>query len=55
MPAEARNALGLPSQTHWRVFGVPRLGVAVIVGPRQGARESLDFLLRSQPPSPEPR
>jgi len=47
MPSEARRDLRVPALSHWRVFGSPRLGIAVIVGPRRDPRESLEFLLRS--------
>jgi hypothetical protein len=47
IPASARDELGLNSPDHWRVFGSPALGVALVIGPRRSPRESLEFLLRA--------
>lgn len=46
MPAQARKALGLPTNAHWHVFGSPELGVAIVLAPRQDPRKILEFLLR---------
>lgn len=47
IPAPARDELGLTSPDHWRVFGSPALGVALVIGPRRSPRDSLEFMLRS--------
>lgn len=48
IPAPARADLGLPVLSHWRVMGSPALGIAVLVGPRRSAPETLEFLLTAE-------
>lgn len=45
IPAAARRALDLETPAQWRVLGSPSLGVALVVGPRRSAAETLEFLL----------
>lgn len=45
IPAPARSVLGLPELSHWRVMGSPELSVAILIGPRRSAAETLSFLL----------
>lgn len=45
IPAPARAELGLGALDHLHVIGSPMLGVAIVVGPRRSARETLEFLL----------
>jgi hypothetical protein len=45
IPAPARAELGLPALAHWHVLGSPTLGVAMLIGPRRTATETLEFLL----------
>jgi bifunctional DNA-binding transcriptional regulator/antitoxin component of YhaV-PrlF toxin-antitoxin module len=45
IPAPARSELGLPEQSHWHVMGSPELGLAILIGPRRSAEETLRFLL----------
>src|ERR1700679_2567801 len=49
IPAQAREELGLASTAHWRIFGSPALGIAVLVGPRRTASDALGFLLEEDP------
>ena len=46
IPAAARRSLGLGTPAQWRVLGSPSLGLALVVGPRRSAAETLAFLLR---------
>jgi hypothetical protein len=46
IPAAARLELELPAMAHWHVLGSPALGVAILVGPRRTAVETLEFLLK---------
>lgn len=45
MPAAARAELELQALAHWHVLGSPTLGVAILIGPRRNATETLEFLL----------
>jgi hypothetical protein len=47
IPAPARAELGLPALAHWHVLGSPTLGVAMLIGPRRSATETLAFLLNA--------
>ena len=53
IPAQARGELGLTSVSHWRIFGSPSLGIAILVGPRRTASDSLGFLLGGESKGPE--
>ncbi len=48
LPAQARQELGLPTASHWHVMGSPALRFAILVAPRQDARDTLEFLLRPE-------
>jgi hypothetical protein len=48
IPALARGELGLPVLAHWHVLGSPTLGVAILIGPRRNATETLEFLLSAE-------
>lgn len=45
IPAAARRSLALETPAQWRVLGSPSLGLALVVGPRHSAAETLAFLL----------
>jgi hypothetical protein len=45
IPSQARTELSLPALSHWHVMGSPRLGVALLVGPRRKPLDTLEFLL----------
>jgi hypothetical protein len=45
IPAAARRSLRLETPAQWRVLGSPSLGLALVVGPRRSAAETLAFLL----------
>jgi hypothetical protein len=45
MPVQARKELSLDTPAHWRVLGSPELGIALVIGPRRSAGETLEFLL----------
>jgi len=45
IPAPARSELDLQELAHWHVLGSPALGVAILIGPRRNAAETLEFLL----------
>ncbi len=45
IPAPARAELELQALAHWHVLGSPALGVAILIGPRRNATETLEFLL----------
>jgi len=47
IPAPARAELGLQVLAHWHVLGSPTLAVAILVGPRRNATETLEFLLNA--------
>ncbi len=47
VPAAARKALALETPAHWRLLGSPELGLALIVGPRRSAADTLQFLLKN--------
>jgi hypothetical protein len=47
VPAAARKALALKTPAHWRLLGSPELGLALIVGPRRSAADTLEFLLKN--------
>lgn len=49
MPASARKELTLDTPAHWRLLGSPELGLALVVGPRRSAADSLEFLLTDAP------
>ena len=49
MPASARKELALDAPAHWRLLGSPELELALLVGPRRSATDTLAFLL-SDPP-----
>ena len=53
LPKPARDTLDLPIETHWRVMGSPGLGIAILVGPRRNATDSLRFLLEGDESSVE--
>jgi len=47
IPAPARAELGLETLAHWHVLGSPTLGIAILIGPRRNAAETLEFLLNA--------
>ena len=55
VPARARDALGLPKLENWRIFGSPELGIAILLGPRRSAHESLAFSLSREPDEDGPQ
>lgn len=46
LPKSARDELRLAASDMWRVFGLPQLGVAVIVNEPFAPREALELLIR---------
>lgn len=48
IPAPARAELDLQALAHWHVLGSPTLGVAILIGPRRNATETLEFLLSAR-------
>lgn len=48
MPAPARAELRLQALAHWHVLGSPTLGMAILIGPRRNATETLEFLLNAR-------
>jgi hypothetical protein len=49
VPAAARRELSLDTPGHWRLLGSPELGLALFVGPRRSAADTLQFLLAADP------
>ncbi len=46
MPKATRTALRMNEEGHWRVFGVPGLGVAIVVGEPDVPKDALASLIR---------
>lgn len=49
IPANARAELGLSPLQHLHVLGSPSLGIAIVVGTRRNAADTLAFLLDVPP------
>jgi hypothetical protein len=49
VPKPARKALNLRDSSQWRVFGLPHLGVAILIGEPDTPQEVFASLIRGRP------